>query len=81
MSQIFSGAEAIDKNLSTFCLNVCQLSPSVPATPYVILLFIPAFSCFAQLTFLCFTQFGGKFRDTALLNSDSNSLSSFSRLP
>ena len=43
--------------------------------------FIPAFSCFEQLIFLCFTQFGGKFSDTALLNSDSNSLSSFSGLP
>ena len=78
MSQIFSGGEAIDKNLPAFCLNGFQLSPSVPATPYVIaLLFIRAFSCFDKLIFLCFTQFGGKFGDTALLNSDSNSLSSF----
>ena len=82
MSQIFSGAEAIDKNLSAFCLNGFLTFSIRSSTLHVIaLLFIPAFSCFEQLTFLCFTQFGGKFRDTALLNSDSNSLSSFSRLP
>ena len=64
----------LSKYFSTFSIH--------SSTPYVIaLLFIPAFSCFEQLIFLCFTQFGGKFGDTALLNSDSNSLSSFSRLP
>lgn len=53
ISMIFSGAEAIDNNLPAFCRNVSQLSPSVP--PYVTaLLFIPAFSCFDQLTFLMF---------------------------
>ena len=52
------------------------------STPYVVaLLFIPPFSSFEHLIFLWFTQFGGKFSDTALLNSDSNSLSSFSGLP
>ena len=63
----------LSKCFSTFSIR--------SSTPYVIaLLFIPAFSCFEQLIFLCFTQFGGKFSDTALLSSDSNSLSSFSGL-
>ena len=52
ISQIFSGAEAIDKNLPAFCLNVFLTSSIRSSTLYVIaLLFTPTFSCFEQLIF------------------------------
>ena len=40
ISQIFSGAEAIDKNLPAFCLNVFQLSPSVPLLHMLLLCYL-----------------------------------------
>ena len=39
-SQIFSGAEAIDKNLPDFCLNVFQLSPSVSLLHMLLLCYL-----------------------------------------
>ena len=40
ISQIFSGAEAIDKNLPAFCLNVFQLPPSVPLLHMLLLCYL-----------------------------------------
>ena len=41
ISQIFSGAEAIERNLPAFCLNVFQLSPSVPLLHMLLLCYWP----------------------------------------
>ena len=40
ISQIFSGTEAIDKNLPGFCLNVFQLPPSVPLLHMLLLCYL-----------------------------------------
>ena len=40
ISQIFSGAEAIERNLPAFCLNVFQLSPSVPLLHMLLLCYL-----------------------------------------